>query len=134
MTYLLDTNVCIALIRRRPPPLIRRLTHHAPDSIAVSTITVAELAFGVMKSADPEGNRAALEQFLLPLDVVAFDAAASAAYGRVRADLERRGLGIGALDTLIAAHAASLGATVVTNNVREFARVPSLAVEDWTIE
>jgi tRNA(fMet)-specific endonuclease VapC len=132
--YLLDTNICVFLIRRQPPALIQRLTSHAPEGIGVSTITVAELQSGVMKSQDPPRNQAALDLFLLPLDILPFDHPASVAYGQVRADLERRGLPIGALDTLIAAHALSLGAVAVTNNVREFARVTGLAVEDWTTD
>jgi len=130
--YLLDTNVCVVVIRRQPPALIQRLTSHAPDGVAVSTITVAELQFGVAKSQAPAKNQAALDHFLVPLDILPFDHAACEAYGRVRADLERRGLAIGSLDTLIAAHALSLGAVVVTNNVREFSRVSGLVVEDWT--
>lgn len=132
MKYLLDTNICVALIRRQPPALIQQLTSHAPDGVGVSTITVAELHYGVMKSQAPANNQAALDQFLLPLDILPFDHAASVAYGHLRAELERKGLSIGSLDTLIAAHALSLGAVAVTNNVREFVRVSGLVVEDWT--
>lgn len=133
MSYLLDTNICVTLIRRRPAVLIERLLRHAPDGVGVSTITVAELQYGVVNSREAARNQAALDQFLLPLEVWPFDHAASMAYGQVRADLERSGLGIGSLDTLIAAHALSRHAIAVTNNVREFARVPGLGVEDWTI-
>ena len=131
MSHLLDTNICIYVIKRKPPVVLQRLARHALDEIAISSITVAELHFGVQKSQYPERNRRALEQFLLPLDVVAFDYAAAAIYGQIRATLERQGTPIGALDLLIAAHALSLGYTLVTNNEREFARVPGLKVENW---
>jgi tRNA(fMet)-specific endonuclease VapC len=129
---LLDTNVCIHIIRRRPPEVLSNFERFEVGEVGVSSVTVAELSYGAEKSARPEQNREALSQFLLPLEVVAFGAEAAAAYGRVRAALERAGTPIGPLDTLIAAHAVSLGTTLVTNNVREFERVPNLDVEDWT--
>jgi len=97
----------------------------------VSSVTVAELYFGVQKRQRPAQNEQALEQFLIPLAVVGFDLAAAIEYGRVRAALEKRGPPIGPLDTLIAAHALSLDLTLVTNNTREFERVPDLSVENW---
>lgn len=131
MNRLLDTNICIYLIRRKPVALLRKFTTFRAGDLALSSITVAELQHGVEKSGDPARNRGALEQFLLPFAVVAFDRAAAAAYGRVRADLERRGTPIGALDMLIAAHALHLEVTLVTNTMREFSRVPGLTLEDW---
>lgn len=129
---LLDTNVCIALIRARSPHALRRFEDFEPGEVGVSAITVAELRYGVEKSAAVVRNRDALARFLLPLEVLAFDSEATELYGKVRAGLERQGMPIGPLDTLIAAHALSLGTTLVTNNTREFGRVPGLAVEDWT--
>jgi tRNA(fMet)-specific endonuclease VapC len=129
---LLDTNVCIHIIRRRPPEVLRNFERFEVGEVGVSSVTVAELSYGAEKSSRREHNREALWRFLLPLEVVAFGSEAAAAYGHVRAALERVGTPIGPLDTLIAAHAVSLGIPLVTNNVREFERVPDLNVEDWT--
>lgn len=131
MIFLLDTNTCIYLIRERPLEVLRRFEEHAVGDIGVSSVTAAELHFGAQKSQRPAQNLRALEQFLLPLAVVEFDHSAAAAYGRIQASLEGRGTPIGPLDTLIAAHALSLGLTLVTNNEREFTRVPDLEVENW---
>ncbi|CAA9388228.1 MAG: VapC toxin protein [uncultured Rubrobacteraceae bacterium] len=131
---MLDTNVCIHVIRRRPPKVLRRFDKYEVGEIGVSSVTAAELRYGAEKSAVPEQNREALSAFLLPLEVLAFGDEAAAAYGRVRATLEKAGTPIGPLDTLIAAHAVGLGVTLVTNNTREFSRVPGLELEDWTRE
>ncbi len=131
MIFLLDTNTCIYVIKSSPPEVLRRLGEHSVGDIGVSSVTAAELYFGVQKSQHPDQNRRALEQFLLPLDVVGFGDDAAATYGRIRAALEKRGTPIGPLDTLIAAHALSLELTLVTNNVGEFARVPDLKLENW---
>ena len=134
MKYLLDTNICIALIRQKPAVLIQRLTSLQPGDAGISSITLAELFLGVEKSARPEQNMSALEQFLLPLDLADFDLDAALAYGRIRMDLERTGQLIGSMDMLIAAHAVSVDAILVTNNVQEFRRVKGLLVEDWISE
>lgn len=131
MSHLLDTDICIALIRRRSPLVAERLRQQPVGTVSLSAITVAELAFGAEKSARPEENRRALAQFLLPFVVAPFDTTATAAYGRLRAALERLGTPIGPLDCLIAAHAQSLGHTLVTANEREFGRIPDLAIENW---
>jgi tRNA(fMet)-specific endonuclease VapC len=128
---LLDTNTCIYLIKKRPPEVLNRFEEYAVGDIGISSITAAELHFGAQKSQRPETNLRALEQFLLPLAVVPFGGEAVAAYGRIRAHLEKRGTPIGSLDTLIAAHALGLDLTLVTNNLREFERVPDLGVENW---
>lgn len=134
MKYLLDTNICIALIRQKPAVLIERITAHEPGEVGISSITLAELVHGVEKSAQPEGNMSALQQFLLPLGLADFGQVAALAYGKIRTELEREGLVIGSMDMLIAAHAISLEAILVTNNVREFQHVKGLNVEDWTSE
>jgi len=131
MTWMLDTNIAIQVIRHKPPQLLARLTAHAVGEVLISSISVAELWFGVAKSREAQRNTHALEQFLVPLQVVPFDERAARAYGPLRAELERQGRPIGPLDTLIAAHALSLGATLVTSNLQEFFRVPGLRVEDW---
>jgi len=131
MRYLLDTNICIQVIRRKPSELLSRLTALPVGDVGMSTITVAELHVGVQKSRDPARNAEALTMFLLPLEIAAFDYAAAEAYGRIRAALESSGTPIGPLETLIAGHAVSLNTTLVTDNVAEFSRVPGLQIENW---
>lgn len=131
MQYLLDTNICIYLIKQKPPRVLTRFQTLSLSDIGISSITVAELEYGVSKSQNQEKNRSALMQFLIPLEIVEFDQAAAAFYGVIRSDLERQGLVIGAMDMLIAAHALSLGVTLVSNNVREFSRVSNLSIENW---
>ena len=131
MKYLLDTNICIFVIRRRPPSVLGRFQQHPPDDVAISSVTLAELRYGADKSTRPQQNHAALDAFLVPLSVVDFDSRAADHYGKVRADLEQRGTPIGPLDTMIAAHSLSLGVTLVTSNTSEFSRVRGLNVEDW---
>jgi len=131
MKWLLDTNVCIAIIRRRPESVLKRLRGKAIGQVGISSITLAELEFGAAKSQRSEQSRMALAEFLLPLEIAPFDDESAAAYGNVRAALEKKGKPIGPLDTLIAAHALALDAVLVTHNTREFARVPGLSVEDW---
>ncbi len=130
MKYLLDTNTCIYIINERPKNVREQFSRFELSDIGVSSITAAELAFGVAKSRSMK-NRIALEAFLLPLEVVPFDLPAAFAYGDVRAELARRGEPIGPLDLQIAAHALSLKVTLVTNNEREFRKVPGLNLENW---
>lgn len=131
MRFMLDTDFCIALIKRKPASVLRRLTSLAPGEAGISTITLAELRYGVAKSAQREKNGLALDEFLLPLEVADFDEPAAGAYGLVRAALEKAGTPIGPLDTQIGAQALSLGAVLVTHNSREFRRIRGLAVADW---
>jgi tRNA(fMet)-specific endonuclease VapC len=131
MKHLLDTNICIYIIRRQPAAVFARFDALAPGSVGISSITYAELAYGVAKSARPAQNQLALQAFTAPLVVLPFDHAAAAAYGDVRAHLERKGTPIGPLDLQIAAHALSAGLVLVTNNTAEFRRVPKLRVENW---
>jgi tRNA(fMet)-specific endonuclease VapC len=131
MRFMLDTDTCIALIKRKPAKTLRRLTSLDAGEAGISAVTLAELRFGVAKSAERERNSQALNEFLLPLEVADFDEAAAEAYGRIRASLEASGTPVGPLDTLIGAHALSLGAVLLTHNAREFRRIRGLAVEDW---
>ncbi|MCX7056251.1 MAG: type II toxin-antitoxin system VapC family toxin [Proteobacteria bacterium] len=131
MKWMLDTDTCIALINRQPRDLIKRLQTKAVGDVGISSITLAELRHGVAKSTRRDQNRAALDRFLLPLDIAAFDDLAADLYGTVRADLETAGMPIGPLDTLIASHAVSLNVVLVTHNVAEFRRVTGLRLEDW---
>ena len=129
--YMLDTSVCIELIRGRGKKVLKRLKRCKVGEVGISAITLAELEHGVERSAKPNQNRVALGEFCAPLEIQPFDAAAANAYGRIRADLQRAGQVIGPMDLLIAAHALAEGATMVTNNEREFRRVEGLAVENW---
>ena len=131
MKYFLDTNICIYLINRRPDYLIQKFTKYAPKEILISSIVVSELEFGVEKSQQVIRNRARLEAFLTPFTVAAYDHAAARQYGIIRANLQKQGLLIGREDLLIAAHVLASNATLVTNNEREFLRVPNLKVENW---
>jgi tRNA(fMet)-specific endonuclease VapC len=130
MKYLLDTNICIYLIKERPIEVMARFRKERIGDIGVSSLTAAELAYGVEKSGSARNQRA-LEKFLAPLEIVAFDEQAFWHYGRLRADLERRGQPIGSMDMLIAAHALALNAILVSNNIREFERVSGLHLENW---
>lgn len=132
MLYMLDTNSCIYLMKQRSAAVLNRMRRFRTSEIGLSVMTVAELQYGVAKSASKERNQAALEAFLLPLDIAEFTVDTALVYGQVRAELARRGLPIGPIDTLIAAHALSLDVPLVTNNTREFERVSGLRVEDWT--
>jgi tRNA(fMet)-specific endonuclease VapC len=131
MRYLLDTNICIYIIRQKPPQVLAHFEYLEPSEVGISSITVAELEYGVVKSQQQERNQNALRQFLLTLEIVDFDAQAATIYGEVRSALERQGQPIGAMDLLIAAHALSINTTLVTNNSREFNRVPGLKLENW---
>jgi len=131
MTYLLDTNICIYIIKKKPARVLQTLQTLQLAEVGISSITVAELRYGVEKSKYGARNRRAVEQFLTPLMIADFDADAAQLYGRIRADLESKGTPIGPLDTLIAAHALSLNVTLVTNNTKEFLRVPGLKVANW---
>ena len=131
MRFMLDTNSCISLIKRKPANILRRIKSLSPGEAGLSAITLAELRYGVAKSAQKERNGQALAEFLLPLEIADFDETAADAYGEIRAALEKAGTPIGPLDTQIGAHALSLGAVLVTHNTREFRRIPELAVQDW---
>jgi len=134
MRYLLDTNICIYLINRGPghEAILRHMDGLSYGDIGISAITAAELRYGVAKSARSAQNRDKFEEFLRRFEVMDFDAEAASTYGDIRSVLERIGTPIGPLDTLIAAHALSLQSTLVTNNEKEFQRVPDLKVMNWT--
>ena len=127
---LLDTNICIYIINAKPPAVLERFRQYRMGDIGLCSVVAAELAFGVAKS-DSARNRQALEMFLAPLIILPFDTAAVWVYGDLRADLERRGTRIGSLDTMIAAHALSQQALLISNNTREFSKVPDLQLDNW---
>lgn len=134
MKYMLDTNICIYAIKHKTETVIKNFLSHEPEEMCISAITYAELMYGVEKSMAIEKNRIALSLFLSPLTILEFQALAAEEYGKVRAELESKGMPIGPMDLLIAGHARSEGLILVTNNTREFCRVEGIVVEDWTKE
>lgn len=130
MRYMLDTTICIYLINHRPAHVRARFEAHDVGDVGISVITAFELAYGVAKSGSNR-NRSALETFLLPLEIAPLDDKVVWQYATLRSDLERRGKPIGSLDTQIAAHALTIGCTLVTNNTAEFSRIDALSLENW---
>ena len=131
MKYMLDTNVCIHIMKNKPLSVMERFRQHESSDVCISSITYAELCHGIDKSRNREQNRLALSVFLAGIQIIPFDARAAIQFGSLCTRLELAGTPIGVMDTLIASHALSVGLTVVTNNTREFSRVPGLPVEDW---
>ena len=131
MIYMLDTNICIYAMKKKPEKVLRRLMEELDNGICISSITLAELEYGMRHSSDPARNERALIRFLAPLSVLPFGASAASMYGEVRATLQSRGTPIGPLDMLIAGHAKAENMILMTNNVREFERVPGLEIENW---
>ena len=127
---LLDTNICIYIINQRPERVIEQFQQYRAGDLGLSSVVASELAYGVAKSSSQK-NREALEMFLAPFEILPFDEQCIWFYGDLRSDLEKRGEPIGALDTMIAAHALSIDALLVTNNLREFSKVPKLKLEKW---
>lgn len=131
MKRLLDTNICIYVIKKKPEKVLKRFNAFVPGDIGISSITLAELRFGVEKSSERARNQDALEGFLLAMEIAPFDDEAAHQYGVIRAGLEKKGKPIGSMDMQIAAHALALAVPLVTNDVGEFGRVPGLALENW---
>lgn len=132
MKYMLDTNICIYVIKRNPEKVLAHLRKTRISDVYISSITLSELEYGVQKSTRKEQNRIALAEFAAPLEIAPYDDLAAREYGEIRAHLEKTGKSLGALDALIAAHARALKVTLVTNNEREFKRVPGLPIKNWT--
>lgn len=131
MRYLLDTNICIYLIKRRPTEVFERFRQHSPQDVAISTITLFELQYGVEKSQYRQRSEDALTKFLLPLNLIDLDYSSAIEAASIRAQLERNGMPIGPYDLLIAGLARSMDMTLVTNNTREFERIVGLRLENW---
>lgn len=131
MEYLPDTNICIYIIKKKPEKVFQKFRNISFGSVGISSITLAELQYGVMKSSNPVKNQEALERFITPLQIFEYGFDQTIVYGRIRAELERNGTPIGPLNILIASHALSLNFTLVTNNMREFRRIPDLQLENW---
>ena len=130
LTYMLDTNICIYVMKNYPMDLQEKFNSLA-EQLCISSITLGELQYGAEKSARRVDNLTAIEHFVARLDVLPFEAKAAAHYGQVRAELERAGLPCGPHDMQIGGHARSEGLIVVTNNMREFSRMPGIRVENW---
>lgn len=131
MKYMLDTNIIIYIIKHKPESVHRKFQSVSQEDICISSITMAEMEYGISKSSNPDRNRLALDLFLVGINIVPFDDVAASQYGPIRASLEMQGTPIGSNDLLIAAHAKALGLTLVTNNTREFARVDGLKLDNW---
>lgn len=131
MTYMIDTNICIYAIKNKPEKVLKRFKEELNNGICISSITLAELEYGIKNSSNPAKNEQSLLKFLLPLSILPFGSAAASEYGEIRAYLKKQGKPIGPLDMLIAGHAKAEGLILVTNNVREFERVPGLELENW---
>jgi tRNA(fMet)-specific endonuclease VapC len=127
---LLDTNTCIYIINNRPPNVLERFRRYKAGEVGISSIAASELAYGVAKSGSVK-NRKALDMFLAPLQILPFDSQCLWFYADLRASLEKQGLSIGPMDSLIAAQALSIDGTLVTNNIKEFMRVPKLKLDNW---
>ena len=133
MKYMLDTNICIYLIRQKPEKSLRHFKAHSVGDVGISSITLAELRYGVEKSQQVQKNREALDEFILPLEIADFDEEAASAYGTIRTALAKAGTPAGSMDMLIGAHALSLRVTLVTNNMSEFKQIKNLKVVDWSV-
>jgi len=131
MRYLLDTNICIYLIKKRPSEILERFRQHSPQDVAISTITLFELQYGIEKSQYRQRSEDALAKFLLPLDLINLDRSSAIEAATIRAQLEKEGMPIGPYDLFIAGLARSLGMTLVTSNTKEFERIVGLHVENW---
>ena len=131
MHYLLDTNICIYLIKKRPPGVLEQFREHSPQDVGISTITIFELQYGVEKSQYRQRSEDALAKFLLPLNLIDLDRLAAEEAAVIRAQLEKNGISIGPYDLLIAGLARSRDLTLVTNNTREFERIVGLHIENW---
>jgi tRNA(fMet)-specific endonuclease VapC len=131
MKYLLDTNTCIYLIKKRPAHMADHFKRLRIGDVGISAVTLSELAYGVANSLHLEQNELALQEFIAPLEIAAYPPEAAMTYGHLRADLKKKGKLMGPLDMLIAAHALYLGIVLVTNNVSEFSRVKHLLIENW---
>lgn len=132
MKYMLDTNICIFIMKKSSEILKRKFSGISEDAVCISSLTFAELMHGIEKSERKAKNMRVLLAFLKNIPIISFDSSAAAMYGNVMARLELKGNKIGPIDTLIAGHALSENLTLVTNNTREFERVEGLKVEDWT--
>jgi tRNA(fMet)-specific endonuclease VapC len=131
MKYLLDTNICIYIINKRPASILDTIRSKHPDEISISSITIAELQYGAERSRNPHQNRIAILEFLMPFRLLDFDQRAASCYGKIRNILESRGTPVGPMDLLLASQASAYSLVLVTNNIKEFKHIDSLRLENW---
>ena len=131
MKYLLDTNICIYIINKRPASVLDNICSKHPDEISISSITIAELNYGAERSRYPHQNRIAILEFLMPFNLLNFDQRAASYYGKIREKLESKGTPIGPMDLLLASQATAYNLIFVTNNIKEFKRIDILRLENW---
>lgn len=129
--YLLDTDICIYIINRRPSHVVERVKQLQPHQVKISAVTLAELEYGASKSSNREKNRSALIRFVSAFDIIEFNDSDAELYGLIRAGLEKKGQVIGPYDMQIAAQAVTRDLILVTNNTAEFERIPDLKLENW---
>ena len=131
MKYLLDTNICISIINKRPASVLNTIRSKHPDEISISSITIAELNYGAERSRNPHQNRIAILEFLIPFSLLDFDPRAASCYGKIRKELESNGTPIGPMDLMLASQATAYSLIFVTNNIKEFKRIDHLRLENW---
>lgn len=131
MKYLLDTNICIYIIKKKPRNLVEKFKNFNIFDITISSITFSELEYGIQKSKFSKKNRIALHQFLSPIEILPYDSKCAFYYGKIRQFLEKKGEIIGPLDILIASHCMALDYVLITNNEKEFRRIPGLKIANW---
>ena len=129
--YMLDTNMCIYIIKKRPIGLLEKFNSIPENSLCISVVTYAELQYGVERSSSKKMNQEIIKDFISRLTVLSWDMEAASHYGKIRSNLEKKGTPIGNMDLMIAAHALSQTCTIVSNNLREFKRVEGLKYENW---
>lgn len=129
---MLDTNICIYIIKKQPDKVLKKFNSFNIGEVGISSVTFAELMYGVAKSQYPQKNKNALEEFVLPMEIMPFDEEAGRCYGSLRSYLEKKGIPIGPMDLMIAAHAQATRSILITNNEKEFSRIPELTLENWT--
>ena len=131
MKYLLDTNICIYIINKRPASVIDTIRSKHPEEISISSITAAELNYGAERSRNPHQNRIAVLEFLMPFNLLDFDQRSASHYGKIRKTLESKGTPIGSMDLLLASQDKAYNLIFVTNNINEFKRIDNLRLENW---
>jgi tRNA(fMet)-specific endonuclease VapC len=130
--FMLDTDICSYIMREKPIQVLERFDLYEMEQFCISVVSYAEFIYGIQKSSHPEKHKQLVENFILHVDIIPWNRSAAEQYGQIRKELENRGQAVGNMDMMIAAHARSLGMTLVTNNERHFSRIAGLTIENWT--